>query len=150
MPTKYSIPLKSALFHLKLADSCHLTCLVGTSGQYEPQEKVRKYSSSKEEEIVKVNLLLSTDYPRPATSLCVLVSTQPGLSPVIIIFGRAGSLQVGWTSPMLYTLQIICASASSIDRGRDNALVCVTPPSEPCVRFSRTRLSGRWFYLHED
>jgi hypothetical protein len=24
-----------------------------------------------------------------------------------------------------------------------------TPPSEPCKRFSRTRLSGRWF-LHRD
>ena len=35
-------------------------------------------------------------------------------------------------------------------RGRDNALVCVTPPSEPCVRFSRTRLSSRCYNLHED
>jgi hypothetical protein len=24
------------------------------------------------------------------------------------------------------------------------------PPSEPCWRISRTRLSGRWFYLRED
>jgi hypothetical protein len=28
------------------------------------------------------------------------------------------------------------------DRGRDNALICVTPPSEPCWRISRTRLSS--------
>jgi hypothetical protein len=28
------------------------------------------------------------------------------------------------------------------DRGRDDALVCATPPSEPDVRFSRVRLSS--------
>jgi len=32
-------------------------------------------------------------------------------------------------------------------RGRDSALACATPPSEPDVRISRIRLSGRWFYL---
>ncbi len=32
-------------------------------------------------------------------------------------------------------------------RGRDSALVCATPPSEPDVRISRIRLSGRWFCL---
>ena len=32
-------------------------------------------------------------------------------------------------------------------RGRDSALVCATPPSEPDVRISRIRLSGWWFYL---
>jgi hypothetical protein len=32
-------------------------------------------------------------------------------------------------------------------RGRDSALACAAPPSEPCWRISRTRLSGRWFYL---
>ncbi|MCA9441495.1 MAG: hypothetical protein KC964_11855 [Candidatus Omnitrophica bacterium] len=31
------------------------------------------------------------------------------------------------------------------DRGRESALVCASPPSEPDVRFSRIRLSGRWF-----
>ena len=31
------------------------------------------------------------------------------------------------------------------DRGRDGALVCAAPPSEPCVRISRTRLSSRGF-----
>ncbi|MEW6375463.1 MAG: hypothetical protein AB1502_06700, partial [Thermodesulfobacteriota bacterium] len=35
----------------------------------------------------------------------------------------------------------------NVYRGRDNALVCVTPPSEPDVRISRIRLSGRWYYL---
>ncbi len=33
------------------------------------------------------------------------------------------------------------------DRGRDER--SPTPPSEPCVRFSRTRLSSRWFQ-HRD
>ncbi len=33
------------------------------------------------------------------------------------------------------------------DRGRDG--LSPTPPSEPCRRFSRTRLSSRWF-LHRD
>ena len=33
----------------------------------------------------------------------------------------------------------------SLDRGRNGALVCATPPSEPDVRISRIRLSGRWF-----
>lgn len=36
------------------------------------------------------------------------------------------------------------------NRGRENRLVSVPPPSEPDVRFSRIRLSGRWSYLHED
>src|SRR5438105_7900548 len=30
-----------------------------------------------------------------------------------------------------------------VDRGRER--LSPSPPSEPCVRFSRTRLSGRWF-----
>ena len=30
-------------------------------------------------------------------------------------------------------------------RGRDGALVCPAPPSEPCWRISRTRLSSQWF-----
>jgi hypothetical protein len=35
-------------------------------------------------------------------------------------------------------------------RGRNAALVCSAPPSEPDWRISRIRLSGRWFYLKED
>ena len=31
------------------------------------------------------------------------------------------------------------------DRGRKGALDCAPPPSEPYGRFSRIRLSGRWF-----
>ena len=31
--------------------------------------------------------------------------------------------------------------------GRDGALVCATPPSEPDGRISRIRLSSQWFYL---
>jgi hypothetical protein len=30
------------------------------------------------------------------------------------------------------------------DRGRNDALVCIAPPSEPDKRISRIRLSGRW------
>jgi len=36
------------------------------------------------------------------------------------------------------------------DRGRRDRLVSAPPPSEPCRRFSRTRLSSQWFYLKED
>jgi hypothetical protein len=43
-----------------------------------------------------------------------------------------------------------CSRRSCPDRGRDGALVCATPPSEPDVRISRIRLSGRWFLPHED
>ena len=40
----------------------------------------------------------------------------------------------------------LTSSESSIDdRGRDGALVCATPPSKPCVRISRTRLSSQHF-----
>jgi hypothetical protein len=35
-------------------------------------------------------------------------------------------------------------------RGRDGALTCAAPPSEPDWRISRIRLSSRWFYLDED
>src|SRR5271157_5056697 len=36
------------------------------------------------------------------------------------------------------------------DRGRKDRLSSVPPPSEPCMRISRTRLSSQWFYLEED
>jgi len=35
------------------------------------------------------------------------------------------------------------------DRGRENRLNSVPPPSEPDRRISRIRLSSRWFYLEE-
>ncbi len=37
-----------------------------------------------------------------------------------------------------------------IDRGRENRLSSVPPPSEPDRRISRIRLSSRWFYLEEE
>ena len=40
-----------------------------------------------------------------------------------------------------------------IDRGRKDRLMSAPPPSEPCRRISRTRLSSQWFgllYLEED
>jgi hypothetical protein len=36
------------------------------------------------------------------------------------------------------------------DRGRKDRLNSVPPPSEPCKRISRTRLSSWWFYPEED
>jgi hypothetical protein len=36
------------------------------------------------------------------------------------------------------------------NRGRRNRVVPGPPPSEPDRRFSRIRLSSRWFYLQED
>ena len=39
--------------------------------------------------------------------------------------------------------------ADLADRGREDPLVWVSPPSEPDVRVSRIRLSGRWSYLRE-
>jgi hypothetical protein len=39
---------------------------------------------------------------------------------------------------------------AAFDRGRKDRLSSVPPPSEPCMRISRTRLSSQWFYLEED
>jgi hypothetical protein len=39
------------------------------------------------------------------------------------------------------------AESACIDRGRER--LSPSPPSEPCVRFSRTRLSSRWFPLRD-
>jgi hypothetical protein len=36
------------------------------------------------------------------------------------------------------------------DRGRENRLNSVPPPSEPDRRISRIRLSSGWFYLEEE
>src|SRR5208337_2087066 len=38
----------------------------------------------------------------------------------------------------------------AVDRGRKDRLSSVPPPSEPCMRISRTRLSSQWSYLKED
>jgi len=46
--------------------------------------------------------------------------------------------------------QAIQALPGFRDRGRRDRLVSAPPPSEPCRRFSRTRLSSQWFYLKED
>jgi hypothetical protein len=42
------------------------------------------------------------------------------------------------------------ARSRSTDRGRRDRLNSAPPPSEPCRRISRTRLSSQWFYLEED
>jgi hypothetical protein len=49
----------------------------------------------------------------------------------------------------------LCATCSAPkgrhnDRGRENRLNSVPPPSEPDGRISRIRLSSRWFYLEEE
>src|SRR5207245_6085321 len=44
-----------------------------------------------------------------------------------------------WGEPVLVSRQ----SFPKSDRGRKR--LSPSPPSEPCVRFSRTRLSSRWF-----
>jgi len=41
-------------------------------------------------------------------------------------------------------------SHGRIDRGREDRLSSVSPPSEPYWRFSRIRLSSWWSYLEED
>gem|GEM_PF-2117044 len=46
--------------------------------------------------------------------------------------------------------KISSSEFDGIDRGRNNTLICIAPPSEPDWRFSRIRLSSRWFYLDED
>ena len=41
----------------------------------------------------------------------------------------------------------VSQDVAPMDRGRDGALVCAAPASEPDWRISRTRLSSRQFYL---
>jgi hypothetical protein len=48
-----------------------------------------------------------------------------------------------------WTLDPMGEMAPSLDRGRESG-VSAPPPSEPCMRISRTRLSSWWFYLSED
>src|SRR5437762_10139000 len=43
----------------------------------------------------------------------------------------------------LFSTTLVQLDQSRVDRGRER--LSPSPPSEPCVRFSRTRLSGRWF-----
>src|SRR5271157_4439301 len=40
-----------------------------------------------------------------------------------------------------------CGIVPILDRGRKDRLVSAPPPSEPCRRISRTRLSSQWFGL---
>ncbi|MCF6312214.1 MAG: Dabb family protein, partial [Verrucomicrobiales bacterium] len=47
--------------------------------------------------------------------------------------------------PNVTDFQEIDYTPLSHDRGRNDALICAAPPSEPCVRISRTRLSGQCF-----
>ena len=41
------------------------------------------------------------------------------------------------------SLKPYALSSGDLDRGREG--LSSSPPSEPCVRFSRTRLSSQWF-----
>ena len=63
-----------------------------------------------------------------------------------LAFRRLSSLNAGET--FIKALKSIVIK--STDRGRNDTLVCIAPPSEPDWRISRIRLSSRWFYLIED
>ncbi|MBA4149594.1 MAG: hypothetical protein H0X66_15895 [Verrucomicrobia bacterium] len=54
------------------------------------------------------------------------------------------SLLQSFGFPMIFTWALLVglAAAQAINRGRDDALDCITPPSEPDGRFSRIRLSS--------
>ena len=58
---------------------------------------------------------------------------------------RAAAIQSGSFASALQS-----ASCWRADRGRENRLNSVPPPSEPDGRISRIRLSGRWFDLKEE
>ena len=60
-----------------------------------------------------------------STRKCINIRTLPFISRTVIPCGKIVRL--------------------AFDRGRDGALVCTAPPSEPSRRFSRTRLSGWCF-----
>jgi hypothetical protein len=47
-------------------------------------------------------------------------------------------------------LRFLVTHVIIFDRGRNDTLVCIAPPSEPDWRISRIRLSSRWSYLNED
>ncbi|MBA4149675.1 MAG: hypothetical protein H0X66_16305 [Verrucomicrobia bacterium] len=46
------------------------------------------------------------------------------------------------SSDFTWALLVGLAAAQAFNRGRDDALDCITPPSEPDGRFSRIRLSS--------
>src|SRR5208337_4090141 len=54
-----------------------------------------------------------------------------------------------WKSVGPYGVRIdnLLSISRSFDRGRKDRLVSAPPPSEPCRRISRTRLSSQWFAL---
>ena len=83
-------------------------------------------------------------------------------------FGVGASLQHFVSTPCLHTLSLYASSPHLVptlcrkrkskrqfrlpvrsrcaNRGRDGALSCAAPPSEPYRRISRIRLSSRWCY----
>jgi len=88
-------------------------------------------------------------------SLAVLVGIQRG--PIIAAKPRAiipSELHRHPTTRLIgpYGVRIdnLLSISRSFDRGRKDRLSSVPPPSEPCMRISRTRLSSQWFYLEED
>ena len=59
-------------------------------------------------------------------------------------------LYVSWIGLVLIHVEPISSLAAgkdarATDRGRDGALICAAPPSEPDGRISRIRLSSQWF-----
>jgi hypothetical protein len=62
----------------------------------------------------------------------------PAASLTIVVY--AGTIDTG--------MALKGGLPSDLDRGRESRLT--PPPSEPCRRISRTRLSSWWCYLEED
>jgi hypothetical protein len=68
-----------------------------------------------------------------------------GTEPVSYTYDRLGRIKTADNGNAAYTYgysNSVLKTESVNDRGRNNALSCVAPPSEPYVRFSRIRLSS--------
>ena len=76
--------------------------------------------------------------PAPNPFLCIRFHTKK-------TFGEAFGAATGVSDPRLQKIRIRnrCAGGkAATDRGRDGALDCPTPPSEPDGRISRIRLTS--------
>ena len=68
---------------------------------------------------------------------------RPGLAAILAELGSFAPVSNRWPRA------IGSRWSTSQDRGRKGRLSSTPPPSEPCERISRTRLSGQWSYLQE-
>ncbi|MGB6219489.1 hypothetical protein, partial [Haloferula sp.] len=68
------------------------------------------------------------------------------LASWILLSGVAPATITMWTlTGTLDTPENSAVESVFSDRGRNGALVCAAPPSEPDRRISRIRLSSQWF-----